>query len=326
MTERVPKPLVMTNRRVRTFPNFPYPVLQYFRTLLVPYLIDTDSQAKEMKTLDRDGDGKRTVSLPQAVVALLAAVVIALAAGRESRTYFFPHENASAARSFHRQEILDSQTCSSTTWIQVDSEKEGVTEDSKHDGVEQEQNHNQSAHQLLVDLKDVEKTRIGSEEKLSEFLITFAGAFDLSVTNYHCHTDSNLRYLSCLGALEDGHVGIHSWPSSGQVSFDIFASGNAINAEEIEDVKALLADLFYDPNGSGMALNLKWSLTTRGGGGSDKWEVVPSDLELELQSSTTDMTHVSTSARDFSFGDGLLSSDERVAFILTTPPFIAHRK
>jgi hypothetical protein len=129
-----------------------------------------------------------------------------------------------------------------------------------------------------------------------------------------------------LGALEDGHVGIHSWPTSGQVSFDIFASGNTIDAEEIEDVKALLADLFYDSNGSGMAFNLKWSLTPRGGGGSDKWEVVPSDLELEMQSSVTDMTQVSTSARDFSFGDGLLSSDERVAFILTTPPFIAHRK
>jgi S-adenosylmethionine/arginine decarboxylase-like enzyme len=292
------------------------------KTKIIINIPHSDKEMAARKPSDQDGVGK-TVSLPQVFVALLAAVVIAVTAGRESRKYFFSDETP---LSFHRQEILDSQTCSSTTWIQVDSEKEGVTEDSKHDGVEQEQNHNQSAHQLLVDLKDVEKTRIGSEEKLAEFLITFAGAFDLSVTNYHCHTDSNLRYLSCLGALEDGHVGIHSWPSSGQVSFDIFASGNAINAEEIEDVKALLADLFYDPNGSGMALNLKWSLTTRGGGGSDKWEVVPSDLELELQSSTTDMTHVSTSARDFSFGDGLLPSDERVAFILTTPPFIAHRK
>jgi S-adenosylmethionine/arginine decarboxylase-like enzyme len=251
------------------------------------------------KPSDEDGGGGKTVSLPQVFVALLAAVVIAVTAGRESRTYFFPDENASTPLSFHGQEILDSQTCSSMTWVKVDSEKEGVTEEGEYDDVEQEQKRSQSAHQLLVDLKDVDKTRIGSEETLSEFLITFADAFDLSVTNYHCHTNSNLRYLSCLGALEDGHVGIHSWPSSGQVSFDIFASGNSIDAEEIEDVKALLADLFYDPNGSGMAFNLRWSLNTRGGSG--KWDMVPSDLELDLQGSAEGKTRVSTSAGDLSF-------------------------
>jgi S-adenosylmethionine/arginine decarboxylase-like enzyme len=243
---------------------------------------------------DKDGGGK-TVSLPRAFVALLASVVVALAAGRESRKYFFPDENTSTPLPLHRH-VLDSQTCSSITWIKVDSEKEGVTEESEQDDVEQEDDRNYSAHQMFVDLKDVDTTRIGSEENLSEFLITFAHAFDLSVTNYYCHTDSNLRYVSCLGALEDGHVGIRSWPSSGKVSFDIFAKGNAIDAEEIEAVKALLADLFYDANGSLMASHLKWGLKIRG-----SWDVVHSDLEIELESAEDDRTPVSTSGGDLSF-------------------------
>jgi S-adenosylmethionine/arginine decarboxylase-like enzyme len=259
------------------------------------------------KPSDKDGGGK-TVSLPQVVVALLAAVVIALAAGRESRKYFFPDENTSSTPlSLHRQ-VLDSQTCSSITWIKVDSEKKSVPEESEQDGVEQEQNQNQnqSARHLFVDLKDVDTTKIGSEENLSEFLITFADAFDLSVTNYYCHTDSNLRYLSCLGALEDGHVGIHSWPTSGKVSFDIFAKGNAIDAEEIEAIKALLADLFYDANESGMASNLKWALKTRAG----SWESVHSDLEIRLESTEDDKTQVSTTS-----GGDLSFSSWRVHFI-----------
>ena len=255
-----------------------------------------DKEIKKMAARipsDKDGGGK-TVSLPQVLAALLAAVVMALMAGRESRKYFFPDENTSTPLFLHRQ-VFGSQTCSSITWIKVDSEKQGVTEESEQDGVEQEQNdhYQQSAHHsLLVDLKDVDTTRIGSEESLAEFLITFADAFDMSVTNYYCHTNSNVRYLSCLGALEDGHVGIHSWPSSGMVFFDIFASGTAINAEEIEPVKALLADFFYDANDYRMALNLIWGLKTRGKSGS--WESVDSDLEIRLESlQNEDMKQVS---------------------------------
>jgi hypothetical protein len=86
------------------------------------------------------------------------------------------------------------------------AEKEGISEEGEHDGEDQEQTLNQSAHQWLVDLKDVDKTIIGSKENLSELLSTFADAFDLSVTSDRCHPDCNLRHLSCLGALEDRHA------------------------------------------------------------------------------------------------------------------------
>lgn len=241
--------------------------------------------------------GRRRVSLSFAILALFAAVRVSLVGGREARKFFF-FEKASAI-SF--QPLSDSPTCSST-WVTMDSTTEAVYE--------------KEAYQLLVDIKEVQSDKIGSEENLSMYMIDFVNSLDLSVSVHRCHSDELLGVVSCLGALRNGHISIHAWPSAGKVLLDIFARGSTLDAENVKDAKSFLKD-FPEPlgflPGSAVASNVRWTLKARGE--SRPWETALSDLDSDLQDSETGMTRVSIiRSGDLSTTDPVLFSSSRHCF------------
>jgi S-adenosylmethionine/arginine decarboxylase-like enzyme len=234
----------------------------------------------------QDKGQRRRVPLPFALLTLWAAVLVALVAGREARKSFFFFEKASTI-SLQPQVLVDSPTCSSK-WVTVDS----TTEDGYEPQDDEDEDEENEAYQLLVDIKEIPPDKISSEENLSMYMIDVVNSLDLAVSVYQCHTDPGLGVVSCLGALHDGHFSIHSWPFAGKVSLDIFARGRTL---DIEDAKTFLKGFSNKPSGflpgAAVASNVRWTLNARGE--SRPWETAISDLDIRLQDSSVDMTQVS---------------------------------
>jgi S-adenosylmethionine/arginine decarboxylase-like enzyme len=229
------------------------------------------------------------VSLPFALLALLATVLVGLVIGREARKFFFFEKPSTLPL----QPQVDNFTCSSTrAWVTVDSTTEEDANETEEDVDEAEKAVDEKkAYQLLVDIREVQPDKIGSEENLSVYMVDFVNSLDLILSAHRCHSDQLLGVVSCLGALHDGHVSIHSWPSAGKVSLDIFA--RSLDAEDLKDAKTFLKD-FSKPfgflPGSADASNVRWTLKARGDPPS--WKAPISDLDSSLQDSSLDMTHV----------------------------------
>jgi hypothetical protein len=225
------------------------------------------------------------VSLPLAISLLCAAVLFALAAGRaSSRTLLFTKDHTTSLLSFLKPLAAQSQadsnpsTTSSFPWIQVDSPPQacgaGIDNSSDGQNSNDKNNHEQSqAYQLLVDIKEVDANTIESEQKLSELIINFANALNLTVTVYQCHTDPDLRFISCLGALDNGHVNvsIRSSTTERTVYLDVYARDRTTDAEDVQCAERFLIDHFFNQSDDeerggfdGNISNLRWVLKARG--------------------------------------------------------------
>jgi S-adenosylmethionine/arginine decarboxylase-like enzyme len=234
---------------------------------------------------------RRRLPLPFALVGLWTAVLVAFVAGREARKFLLFEK----AWTISLQQQVDSPTCSSA-WVTVDSTTEDVYENE--------------AYQLLVDIKEAQPDKIGSEENLSMYMIDFVNSLDLNVSAYQCRSDPRLGVVSCLAVLhDDGHVSIHSWPSAGKVSLDIFARGRILDDEDVKDAKIFLK-AFSNPfgflPGSAVASNVRWTLKARGA--SRSWDTAISDLDAHLQDSSGDTTHVSIVSDDRFYSFFILTS------------------
>ena len=233
-------------------------------------------------TAFQDKGRRSRVPLPFALSALLTAVAMALMAGREARKFFFFEKPSTISL----QPQVDSPICSST-WATVNPTTEHDVGETEEDA-----DGNNKAYQLLIDIKEVQPDKIGSEENVAMTMIDFVNSLDLTVSVHQCHSDQLLGVVSCLGALRDGgHVSIYSWPSAGQVSLDIFS--RSLDAEDLKDAKTFLKALsktFGFLPGYAVASNVRWTLKARGD--SPSWETEISDLDASLHDSSLDMTHV----------------------------------
>lgn len=218
-------------------------------------------------TFEEKGTSKRVMVSPLfAVASLCVSVLFFRAAGRESSRFFLLEDTSSLCLEplAIAWKVDHHPTASSSAWIQVDSLERGFDRSSSS------QNSNENS-QLLVDLQEVDANTLGSEPKLSELIINFANVLNLTVTVYQCHTDPDLRFISCLGALDNGHVSIHSSTTERTVSLDVYARGRIMDAKDIGCAERFLKYHFLNSSDEeeeggfdGKASNLRWVLKAKG--------------------------------------------------------------
>eukprot|EP00816_Leptocylindrus_hargravesii_P006408 CAMPEP_0196802434 /NCGR_PEP_ID=MMETSP1362-20130617/2044_1 /TAXON_ID=163516 /ORGANISM="Leptocylindrus danicus, Strain CCMP1856" /LENGTH=672 /DNA_ID=CAMNT_0042173733 /DNA_START=281 /DNA_END=2299 /DNA_ORIENTATION=+ len=96
--------------------------------------------------------------------------------------------------------------------------KGGVNDDDK------EEEHVPAGQHLLVDIKNVDAEFLDCENCLAQAMVDVAYDSDLTLLSYHCHSLQPMG-VSCVGVLLESHISLHTWPSEGVITLDLFTCG-----------------------------------------------------------------------------------------------------
>ena len=84
--------------------------------------------------------------------------------------------------------------------------------------------HLPAGQHLLVDMKGVDSGFLNSEERLATAMIEVIDESRLTLLSCHCRSLVPIG-VSCAGVLLGSRVALHTWPSEGVISMDVFARG-----------------------------------------------------------------------------------------------------
>jgi spermidine synthase len=115
--------------------------------------------------------------------------------------------------------------------------------------------HQPAGQHLLVDLKNVDKEFLNSEERLAAAIVEVIKEGGLTLLSYHCHALVPSG-VSCVGVLLESHISLQTWPEEGVITIDLFTCGSA----PLIPVIPKLIELF----GIGDNVQSQWSHSLRG--------------------------------------------------------------
>lgn len=101
----------------------------------------------------------------------------------------------------------------------ADSEEETVAEG--FDGYQPAGQH------LLLDIQNVDSSFLLDTERMAHAMVEITKLSSLTLLSYHCHDLRAPMGVSCVGVLLESHVSLHTWPSAGVISLDLFTCGPA---------------------------------------------------------------------------------------------------
>ena len=101
--------------------------------------------------------------------------------------------------------------------------------------------HEPSGQHLLVDISNVAPKFLTDMEQLAKSMIALTEQSQLTLLSYHCHEWSGAGAgVSCMGVLLESHLSLHTWPSAGILSLDLFTCGS----KSLLPLVPLIQDLF----------------------------------------------------------------------------------
>ena len=91
---------------------------------------------------------------------------------------------------------------------------------------------------IISDLKWVEFSKINLDKNILEKLISnLLIKYNLSELGKYYHTFNNNNEITCVVALAESHISIHTWPEKKYISLDIFVCNlwedNSLKAKKI---------------------------------------------------------------------------------------------
>jgi len=116
-----------------------------------------------------------------------------------------------------------------------------------------------SGQHLLVDLKNVEEAFLDSEERLAQAMIDVVEEANLTLLSYHGHA-LDPAGVSMAGILLESHISLHTWPSEGIITLDLFTCG----PNSLLPVVPVIERLFGVPRSESEKVVTKWSHDLRG--------------------------------------------------------------
>lgn len=115
---------------------------------------------------------------------------------------------------------------------------------------------------LYVDIKNVDRAFLDSEERLAAAMIELVDTSgDLTMLSYHCHRHAPLG-VSCVGLLLENHIAFHTFPAVGKLTLDIYTCGSKGLRPLLSTISKTFSIAASDGNDSTPIL--KWSLKNRG--------------------------------------------------------------
>jgi S-adenosylmethionine decarboxylase proenzyme len=153
-----------------------------------------------------------------------------------------------------------------------DGDKEECDNDSG-----KEQIHLPAGQHLLMDIENVNKEFLDSEERLANAMLELLDNCDLTLLSYHCHK-LEPSGVSCAGVLLESHVSFHTWPASGVITLDLFTCG----PNSLLPIVPLAEQLFAVPSSDGGSQpKIIWAHKIRGFSDSGTMDVSEStDMQL----------------------------------------------
>ena len=116
-----------------------------------------------------------------------------------------------------------------------------------------------SGQHLLVDLKNVEEAFLDSEERLARAMIDVVEEANLTLLSYHGHA-LDPAGVSMAGILLESHISLHTWPSEGIITLDLFTCG----PNSLLSIVPVIERLFGVPRSESEKVVTKWSHDLRG--------------------------------------------------------------
>jgi len=99
---------------------------------------------------------------------------------------------------------------------------------------------------IIADLKKVDFNQIELDDKILEKLLSqnIKNVWLTQLWNYY-HTFSNANEITCIVALAESHISIHTWPEKWYISLDIFVCNIWWNnSEKAKEIYQNLIDFF----------------------------------------------------------------------------------
>ncbi|MDQ7009577.1 MAG: adenosylmethionine decarboxylase [Candidatus Gracilibacteria bacterium] len=91
---------------------------------------------------------------------------------------------------------------------------------------------------IIADLKGIDFSKINLDKNILKKLISeLLKKYKLTELGNYYHTFGNNNEITCVVALAESHISIHSWPEKGYISLDIFVcnlgENNSLKAKKI---------------------------------------------------------------------------------------------
>lgn len=99
--------------------------------------------------------------------------------------------------------------------------------DTDEDDEDDEAPHLPAGQHLLVDIKNVNRDFLNSEQRLAQAMVDVVWESDLTLLSYHCHSLFPIG-VSCVGVLLESHISFHTWPENGVITLDLFTCGSGL--------------------------------------------------------------------------------------------------
>jgi S-adenosylmethionine decarboxylase proenzyme len=129
-----------------------------------------------------------------------------------------------------------------------------------------EEEHLPSGQHLLLDLENIDSDFLNSEQRLATAMLELVDKCGLTLLSYHCHKVFPTG-LSCIGVLLESHVSLHTWPSKGVITIDLFTCGPNSLLPVVPLVEHLFAIGSLKATGEKRNPRMVWAHKYRGFGG-----------------------------------------------------------
>lgn len=116
--------------------------------------------------------------------------------------------------------------------------EDGDDEDDEHEN--DDEVHQPRGQHLLVDIKNVDKDFLNSEEQLANAMLSLISQSELTLLSYHCHGLEPMG-VTCVGIILESHISFHTWPVPGVITLDLFTCGSKAIMPLIPVIEKLLA-------------------------------------------------------------------------------------
>lgn len=145
------------------------------------------------------------------------------------------------------------------------NQDDDVQDEESGDEDEEEEEENPTIQHLMVDIKNVDRDFLDSEQRLVHAMLVLFEEADLKILSYHCHGFTPAG-VSCVGILLSNHIAFHTWPIEGVITFDLCTSKSTSILPLVSSIERLFR-VPRIPSTIGEDMDgpvIRWAYTLRG--------------------------------------------------------------